>query len=159
MDSQQRQLEEALDKNRASLLATLDGLSEEQVRRHLVPSLTTLLGLVKHVANSERVWFQATLVGRPREELGLSYVIEDSYRLSDSDTIATISAGFAEAVATSRQIAATYDLEHEADHPAFGTVTLRWIYLHMIAEVARHAGHADILREQILAADQTTSEA
>ena len=157
MSNQHRLLEEALDKNRASFIATLDGLSEEQVRRHLVPSLTTLLGLAKHVANSEKVWFQSTLAGRPREELGLSYNIDDSYRLSDADTIATITANFAEAVAASRRIVAAYDLEHEVEHPFFGTVTLRWIYPHMIAEIARHAGHADILREQILATDQTPS--
>ncbi len=50
----------------------------------------------------------------------------------------------------SRAIAASYDLDHVVSHPALGQVSLRWIMVHMIEETARHAGHADILREQIL---------
>ena len=151
------QLEEALDKSRAALLATLDGLSEEQVRRRLVPSLTTLLGLIKHATYADAVWFQATLVGVPREELGLSRNLDDSFLVSESDTIGSVSAHFSETVETSRRIASMYDLDYAATHHRRGAITLRGIYLHMIAEIARHAGHADILREQILATDQTAS--
>jgi hypothetical protein len=49
----------------------------------------------------------------------------------------------------SRQVAALYELADTAPHPKLGKVSLRWIYVHMIEETARHAGHADILREQI----------
>lgn len=153
------QFEAALDKSRAALLGTLEGLSEEQVRRRLVPSLTTLLGLIKHATYADTVWFQSTLVGVPREELGLSRNIDDSFRVTDSDTIESVSIHFSETVEASRRIASRYDLDYAATHHRQGAITLRQIYLHMIAEIARHAGHADILREQILAADQTNSEA
>ena len=147
------QFEAALDKSRAALLATLDGMTEEQVRRQLVPSLTTLLGLVKHATYADTVWFQSTLVGVPREELGLSRSVDDSFRLTASDTIDSVSTHFTETVEASRRIASSYDLEYAATHLRMGAITLRQIYLHMIAEIARHAGHADILREQTLASD------
>ncbi|MGL5824406.1 MAG: DinB family protein [Nocardioides sp.] len=149
-----RELQNTLDGNRAEVLATLDGLSEAQVRCRLVPSLTTLLGLVKHAAFAEAVWFQVTLAGGNRDELGVPHQIDDSFTLSEHDTIESITAHFHETVAISRRIAAEHDLDHRVTHHRLGSVSLRWIHLHMIEELARHAGHADILREQILATDQ-----
>lgn len=67
----QVQMETFLDEYRAALRACLDDLTEEQARRSLVPSLTTLLGLVKHVTYVERVWFGEAVTGRPRQEMGL----------------------------------------------------------------------------------------
>ena len=58
------QLEAFLDTNRDELVETLDGLTEEQARRRLVPSLTTPLGLLKHVTWAEQVWFHVALAGR-----------------------------------------------------------------------------------------------
>jgi Protein of unknown function (DUF664) len=63
------QLETFLDEHRAALRGCLDGLTEEQARQHLVPSETTLLGLVKHVTYAERVWFGEAVTGRPRQEM------------------------------------------------------------------------------------------
>ncbi len=65
------QLETFLDEHRAALHACLDGLTEEQARRCMVRSETTLLGLVKHVTYAERVWFGEAVTGRPRQEMGL----------------------------------------------------------------------------------------
>ena len=62
------QLETFLDEHRAALRGCLDGLTEEQARRRLVPSDTTLLGLVKHATYAERVWFGEAVTGRPRSE-------------------------------------------------------------------------------------------
>ena len=56
--------------------------------------------------------------------------------------------------AEAREIASPYALDDLVLHNRRGPLTLRWLYLHMIEEVARHAGHADILREQVLAADR-----
>jgi hypothetical protein len=148
------QVEEFLDTNRAELLETLDGLTEEQARRRLVPSLTTLLGLVKHVAWAEQVWFHVGLAGRTREELGISHENDPSWQLTEDDTIASVVAEYRRVCAEAREIAAAYSLDDLVRHNRRGPLTLRWLYLHMIEEVARHAGHADILREQILAADQ-----
>ena len=151
--SEREQLEAFLEDNRSELAATLDGLTEEQARRSLVPSLTTVLGLVKHAAYVERMWFQFSLLGRTRAELGLPEDADDSFRPTADDSVASIALDFAAACDESRAAAAGYGLDDLVLHNRRGPLTLRWVYVHMVEELARHAGHADILREQILAAD------
>jgi hypothetical protein len=151
--SEREQLEAFLDDNRSELAAALDGMTEEQAGRSLVPSLTTLLGLVKHAAAVERLWFQVSLLGRARDELRLPEDTDESFRLAADDSIASISADFAAACDESRAAAAGYGLDDLVLHNRRGPLTLRWVYVHMVEELARHAGHADILREQILASD------
>ena len=149
-------LEALLDENRQSIIDCVDGLSEEDARRSLVPSLTTPLGLLKHVACAERSWFQRRLAGLPESEWdGYGYGDEPSWSLAEGDTVASVIEEFRRASSRSREIAAAYDLDHTIEHDVMGTLSLRWIYLHMIEEVARHAGHADILREQIDGATAT----
>ena len=72
-----------------------------------------------------------------------------SWELAPDDTVSSVVAELEQAVARSKDIAAQHDLDDEVHHEVIGTVSLRWIYLHMIEEVARHAGHADVLREQL----------
>lgn len=151
--SEREQLEAFLEDNRSEMAETLDGLTEEQARRSLVPSLTTVAGLVKHAAAVERLWFQVSLLGRTRAELGLPEDTDDTFRLAAGDSVASIAADFAAACAESRAAASGYGLEDLVLHNRRGPLTLRWVYVHMTEELARHAGHADILREQILAAD------
>ena len=143
-------LEAFLTANRAEITSLLDGVTEAQARQRLVPSLTTLLGLVKHAAFVERVWFEVTLAGHTRAELGLPPDIDATFTLTDADTIDTIRASYDEAIATADAIAAQHSLDDLAQHHRLGAVSLRWIYLHMIEELARHAGHGDILKEQLL---------
>jgi hypothetical protein len=147
------QLEEFLDTNRAELVETLAGLTEDQARRRLVPSLTTPLGLLKHVTWAEQVWFHVGLAGRTRDELGIPFENDPSWAVDDADTVASAVATYERVCAEAREIAASYSLDDLVRHNRRGPLTLRWLYLHMIEEIARHAGHADILREQILAAD------
>ena len=150
------QVEAFLDTNRDELAETLDGLTEEQARRRLVPSLTTPLGLVKHVTWAEQVWFHVGLAGRTREELGIPQENDPSWVVTDEDTIGSVAAEYRRVCAEAREIASAYSLDDLVRHNRRGPLTLRWLYLHLIEEVARHAGHADILREQILAADGRT---
>lgn len=150
--SERTTLVDLLADNRAEILLLLDGLTEEEVRRRLVPSLTTLLGLVKHASFAERVWFHVTLPGRTREEVGVPWEIDDSFRLTPDDTIASISEEFRAVCAESDRLAADHALDDTGNHRRLGPVSLRWMYVHMIEELARHAGHGDILREQVLAA-------
>ncbi|GAA4024282.1 hypothetical protein GCM10023063_48040 [Arthrobacter methylotrophus] len=96
------QFEAFIDEHRRALNDSLNGLTEEQVRRSLVPSRTTLLGLVKHATSS----------------LGLDDLLNGNRR---------------------------------------GPLPLRWVYLHMLRELAQHCGHADILREQLLSQDRRQS--
>ena len=151
-DDERSQLEAFLDDNRDELVACVEGLTDEQARRRLVPSLTTPLGLLKHAVFVEKVWFHVALAGRSRAEVGCPETVDESFMLTDDDTVASVIADYRKACAEAREIAASYALDDLATHNRRGPLTLRWIHAHMIEELARHAGHADILREQILAA-------
>jgi hypothetical protein len=143
-------LEWFLDYHRRALSGKLRGLSEEDARRRLVPSLTTLLGLVSHAAAVERNWFQHYLGGKPREEItGNARGDDPSWDAGADQTIGDVIAEFESACATSRQIAAGFALDQTVPHDDLGQVSLRFIYLNLFGEYARHAGHADIIREQI----------
>ncbi|MCY1145144.1 DinB family protein [Actinoplanes sp. Pm04-4] len=143
------QFEAFLDEHRKALHDCLDDLSEDQVRQSLVPSRTTLLGLVKHAAFVERVWFDEAVTGRPRSEIGIPSSPDESFVLDDSDTIASVRADFVEACAASRRAVADLSLDDKLPGNRRGPIPLRWVYLHMLRELAQHCGHADILREQL----------
>jgi hypothetical protein len=153
LGDERAQLEAFVHDQREQIAMLLDGLDDEQVRRRLVPSLTTLGGIVKHCAFVERVWFQVGLLGRTRAEVGLPEEIDDSFRLDDGDTVESLVADYRAAWAESVAAAAPYGLDDLVEHNRRSPMTLRWVELHLVRELARHAGHGDILREQILAAD------
>ncbi len=146
-------LETFLDYYREAVKAKLRGLSEEDARRRLVPSATTLSGLIKHLCRVEASWFQFRLAQMSPEDLPvLRGWIEDperDFRVGPNETVDVLIAQYDEQCTLSRETAARFDLDHVVPHPALGQVSARWIYVHMIEETARHAGHADILREQI----------
>jgi hypothetical protein len=135
---------------RLEIVALLDGLTESQARASLVPSATTLLGIVKHAAFVERVWFHVSLAGMTRASLGLPEAAEDSWVLAPSDTVASVLADYRLAWAEADDLAAAYGMDDLATHNRRGPMTLRWVYVHLVEELARHAGHGDILREQVL---------
>jgi hypothetical protein len=145
------QWESFLEDHRADLLASLDGLTEEQARRRLVPSETTLLGLVKHVTFVEKVWFDEAITGRSRSEIGIPETPHESFLLDETDTVDSVRAAYREACEASRAAVAGLGLDDVVTGNRRGPVPLRWIYLHFLREIAQHCGHADILREQILA--------
>jgi hypothetical protein len=144
------QFEAFIDEHRADLNACLDGLTEEQARRSLVPSATTLLGLVKHATFVEKVWFDEAITCRSRAEIGIPATPGESFVLDDSDTIATVQQAHREACEASRRAASSLSLDDMLRGNRRGPLPLRWVYLHMLRELAQHCGHADILREQII---------
>ena len=141
----QAQFEAFLDEHRRDLNGCLDGLTEEQARRSLVPSATTLLGLVKHATFVEKVWFDEAVTCRPRAEIGIPATPHESFILQDSDTIATVQQAHREACESSRRATASLGLEDIVRGNRRGPLPLRWVYLHMLRELAQHCGHADIL--------------
>lgn len=145
------QLDVFVDEHRARLAATLDGLTEEQARASLVPSRTTLLGLVKHAVFVEKVWFDAALSGRSRAEIGIPETPDESFVLGDGDDVASVLAEHAATCAASRRAVDGLGLNHVFPGHRLGPLPLHWVYLHMLREYAQHLGHADILREQVLA--------
>jgi hypothetical protein len=148
--TERRLLESMLDRNRAELINTVSGLSEAEARRRLVASVTTPIGLLKHAAVAERIWFQHILAGLPKSECdGGTTAGDTSFVVDDNETLADVIAEFERASERSRVIAADFDLDETRTHPRVGDVSLRFIYLFAIEDFARHAGHGDILREQI----------
>jgi uncharacterized damage-inducible protein DinB len=141
-------LDGLLDEYRTALHDCLDGLTDEEARASLVPSKTTLLGLVKHVTYVEGVWFDQALTGRSYQEIGIATSPDRSFTLRRADTIDAVQRAYRERCAASRQRVRELGLDTVVH--GRGERPLWRIYLHMVRELARHAGHADILREQVL---------
>jgi uncharacterized damage-inducible protein DinB len=151
-----------LAQQRQALRHAAYGLTEEQLR--LAPSASALSvgGLVKHVALTERQWIQGTVLGRPehrggQDEYARGFVLADDETMADLlDLQATVAAE------TEASVAEIDDLDHPVpvprDAPWFPADveawSLRWVLLHVIQESARHAGHADIVRESVDGATQ-----
>jgi hypothetical protein len=135
-----------LDFARHCALKKLDGLTEEQQRRVLVPSGTSLLGLVRHLTVGERWWFGYHFdAGYPDQEWDFEMAVPPG---ASADAII---ADYRAAVLDSNAVIARLG---DFDTPTARSVgaaprSLRWVVAHMTSEVARHAGHADILREII----------
>jgi Protein of unknown function (DUF664) len=141
-------LDELLDAYRVSLHVSLDGLTEEEARLRLVPSNTTLLGLVKHVTYVEGVWFDQAISGRSYAEIGIPATPAQSFTLATDDTIASVQAAHRRRCESSRRTMAALSLDAVVDGRGHRPV---WtLQLQVLRELAQHDGHADILREQIL---------
>ena len=152
------QLEARLDYYRATLLVKSAGLDQAQLAtRAIPPSELTLLGLVRHMTLVEQGWFEATFAGLPVVEY---YTLEadrdgDFHDLT-SATLKEVRANYDLACQRSRELSAGHSLVELAKRPSSdGAVDLRWIFMHMIEEYARHCGHADLLREVL---DGTTGD-
>jgi hypothetical protein len=140
-----------LDEHRGLILDSLEGLTETEARARLVPSGTTLLGLVKHAAFVEQVWFNEAITCRSREDIGCPAGPDESFQLAAADTIESVQETYRRICAESRAASARLDLDDVVKGNRRGPLPMRWIYLHMLRELAQHCGHADILREQTLA--------
>lgn len=149
-------LDSWLDFYRDTLEWKCEGLSPEQMaQRSAPPSTMSLAGLVRHLADVERAWFRRVLVG---EDAARIFVPADTKAGEDPQfdkaSAATVVADFdvwRREVAVARQNARTVgslDVIGTAQWRG-NDVSLRWIYIHMIEEYARHLGHADLIRERI----------
>ncbi|MCD9623960.1 DUF664 domain-containing protein [Rhabdothermincola salaria] len=147
---QRRRIEELIDTYRQAMHDVVDGLTEEEARRHLVPSATTLLGLVSHAIFFEAVWFDQAITGRSYAEIGIPDTVDASFAPPESDTIATVQAAYRQRWETSRtNLAGLRDDDVVAGRGERPVWALR---LQVLRELAQHVGHAEILREQVLAA-------
>jgi uncharacterized damage-inducible protein DinB len=141
---------------RTSLLSKLDGLSERDIRRPMVPTGTNLLGLVKHTASMEIGYF-GEVFGRPSDTatpwLDDGAEVNADMWASADETRDQIVALHHTAAAHAEATINALDLDSPGVvpwwRPDSQNVTLQRILVHMIAETARHAGHADIVRELI----------
>jgi uncharacterized damage-inducible protein DinB len=139
----------SLERHRDVVLWKLEGLDDEQLRRQLVPSGNSLLGLVKHLASVEYSWFCQTF-GRETEPLPFDEEDENAdLRVQLHEKTADILAFYGRARAAANRVIDELDMD-DIGRAWFGeAVSLRWVLIHMLEETARHAGHMDILRELI----------
>ncbi len=143
-------LEGVLRWHRATLLNICAGADAEQLaRRPFSHSTLSLLGLVRHLAKVERIWFRERLASMSFEPMHDAALGKDSDFLGAAASTAEADfTRFAAECAASDEIAARHSFEDPVDCRG-GPMSLRMVYVHMIGEYARHNGHADIIREQI----------
>jgi uncharacterized damage-inducible protein DinB len=154
LSDEKQALDEWVDYHRATLLMKCAGLSSEQLKTKSVePSVLTLLGLVRHMSEVERGWFRRHAA---REDVGYHYCTDeepdaDFLNVDSADASADL-AHFVDECQRARDATANLSLEEvvpSRGHHPDRVRNIRWIYLHMIEEYARHNGHADFLRERI----------
>ena len=128
----------------------VEGLTLEQASQPMTPSGISPLGIVKHLTWAEDTWFRFRFAG---EDLDVEMGGDNSptFVLDPEDTIESIVAAYSTAVQSSRRVVEQASLDDLAarEHRVYGMVSLRWIIVHMIEETARHAGHLDLMREQL----------
>jgi uncharacterized damage-inducible protein DinB len=134
------------------------GLTDEQARLTPTAGALSIGGLVKHVTEMERSWMDNVLQRSRRgsvEDAAASY--GDGFRMRDDETLAELLADLDTAAKETEDIARSLDLDHPVPVPKgvpwfpddVEAWSLRWVLLHLVEEIARHAGHADIVRESI----------
>lgn len=141
-----------LDYHRATLRWKCAGLDGTQLTMRPVPSSTlSLLGLVRHMAEVERSWFRWRFGGQA--DVGSLYCSDEfpdgDFDLTDGAQAEADFAAFATECAAADAVAQGRSLDETFMSRGGSPLDLRWIYLHMIEEYARHNGHADLLREMI----------
>ena len=146
---QRQRIVELIDGYRTALHDSLEGLTEEEARRRLVPSRTTLLGLVRHVTFVEGVWFDQAVTGRSYAEIGIASTVDGSFTLGKGDTVESVQLAYRQRCDASRRTMAGLRSDDVVD--GRGARPVWALELQVLRELAQHAGHADILREQILA--------
>ncbi|MFF6916365.1 DUF664 domain-containing protein [Streptomyces sp. NPDC012466] len=150
---ERRMLIDVLSAQRATLQLKCAGLESELSLRSVEPSTLSLLGLVRHLADVERRWFRRVLAAQEAPALFSSAADPDGDFDGATDDPGVVAAAWktwrTEVAFAERFAAEAPDLDVEGQDSWRGTVSLRWVLIHMIEEYARHNGHADLLRERI----------
>jgi hypothetical protein len=144
-------LENWLDFERSTLLLKCAGLTPDQLaHRGVPPSSLSLLGLLRHATDAERIWFR---IGFRGDDMPQEYFRPDAPDAAfDEATPGSAQLDYTRLIdewTLSRLAVKEASLDDSFTRDDVGTISLRWIYLHMIEEYARHCGHADLLREAV----------
>jgi uncharacterized damage-inducible protein DinB len=150
------QLTRVLDHQRETILRKADGLTKEQLAQALPTSSLTLGGLLNHLALVEDSWLRVRFSGLPDDELwaGIDWDADPDHEFRTAVDLqpAELRRRYEQACARSREVVAgagSLDQVSVAERQNGLHFDLRWVLLHLIEETARHAGHADLLREAI----------
>lgn len=159
IDAERADLLDSLDKHRALLLRTVDGLTDEQAARRTTVSELCLGGIVKHLTLVEEGWVDFIVAGPPADEpFGEATLAAHAagFRVREGDTLAGLCARYDEAAQRTDELVASLpslDASQPLPEAPWFAPGARWtarrVIVHLIAETAQHAGHADILREAI----------
>ncbi len=150
--SEQEALANFLDGQRIGLIRKVEGVSDELARQAPTASSLSLLGLIKHCTTWEQRWFEVIMAGRPSPDRWPEVMPEprDAELISvDSDTVLHWIAAYREQFEKSNEIVASMDLDDPCARTDIIECNVRYVLFHMIEETARHAGHADIIRETL----------
>jgi len=141
-----------LDVQRSALVRKVEGVSDADARRAPTASALSLLSLLKHSAIWEERWFQGVVAGQPLPDgwpEQESEMADVDFLLADEDTLAAWLPRYRDATQASRVIVAARELSTACARSDVLDCNVRWVLLHLIEETARHAGHADIIRETL----------
>ncbi|MEO5709593.1 MAG: DinB family protein [Nocardioidaceae bacterium] len=152
LTSERAALEKFLNAQRDGLIRKIEGIDDALARQAPTASSLSLLGLVKHSVTWEARWFQVVMAGRDlpdgwpatRTETHDADMVVDEH-----DTVDHWLASYRESIETSNAIAASMDLDAPCARADIIECNVRYVLFHMIEETARHAGHADIIRETL----------
>ncbi|MEU8525626.1 MULTISPECIES: DinB family protein [Streptomyces] len=144
-----------VEAQRAAVRRAAFGLTEEQAASHPSASELSLSGLIKHVAEVELSWLRMAQQ-RPNERQRTKETWADAHRLVDGETIPETLAFWDGVVKETEEFVRsvpslddTFPLPPAPWFPKDGRVSIRWMLLHLVQEIGRHAGHADIIRESL----------
>jgi uncharacterized damage-inducible protein DinB len=149
-------LAQYLDYQRETILLKAEGLNQEQLAQRIPTSALTLAGIMYHLALVEESWMEVRFAGLPQREdwVGVDWDADPDWEFRTATTMdpEELRKRYRAACERSRQVAAAADSDDQLS--AFKgdndwQFSLRWVLLHLIEETARHAGHADLLREAI----------
>jgi hypothetical protein len=129
----------------------VEGLSLDDATRVMTPSGLSPLGIVKHLGWVEQSWFRRRFAG---EDLAIPWTDDDpdaDFRIEPGETVESVVTFYRESIEHARRVTtrASLDDVSASASPHYGFVSLRWILVHMLEETARHAGHLDLMREEI----------
>ena len=139
----------SLERHRDAVLWKVDGLDDEPLRRPMTPTRTNLLGLVKHLAAGENMWF-CEIFGRPFEAIPFYNPDDDAVmHVTPQESTADVLRYYERARAAADSAIEELAMADTGTAWWGDAVSMRWVLIHMIEDTARHAGQMDILREQI----------
>jgi uncharacterized damage-inducible protein DinB len=154
--SERDSLGQYLDYQRETILLKTEGLTKEQLGQRIPSSGLTLAGLLYHLALVEEAWFEVDFLGHESREdwLGIDWTADPDYefRTALEKEPEWLRDRYRDACDRARQVttaAGSLDDTSVSTRVGGKPFTLRWVLLHLIEETARHAGHADLLREAI----------
>ena len=146
-------LEQHLEFCRQTIVYKVTGISKDNGVKRLGPTSTSVLGILRHLTEVEYGWFHINFAGLEYTDGRYSEVNPNGdFEILESDTVESLLEGYIKACENSRKVCAGKSLDELGTEPRprdDEKPSLRWIYLHMIDETARHAGHLDIYRELI----------